>query len=270
MKYKIRSINYSTENTNKAHHYHDCHQLIYVKKGMIRITVGQSTYEVADRSLIMISRYEEHSVTILSETYERYTLLIESESELEGDEESVYFGALLTNRPSAFRHAIRLGEAADEIDRTIGQLYREFVHRPDFSDLLMNSLLRQLFIYALRESNIPRTYFESDRYSTVEKVKEDLEKNFAKLFSLSELAEKYHISPSYLSHVFKRITGFSVMNYLLLCRIAAAKVKLTTTNLTVSQIVEQCGFSDFSNFSRNFKAHVGMTPKEFRKTFELR
>jgi len=85
--------------------------------------------------------------------------------------------------------------------------------------------------------------------------------------SLGELAEECHMSISYLSHLFKETTGMSVMEYLNACRMLAAKKYLATTDLPIGEIVTMCGFSDDSNFSRNFKQKTGMTPSEFRRNY---
>ena len=57
------------------------------------------------------------------------------------------------------------------------------------------------------------------------------------------------------------------MGYLQSCRMVAAKKYLAGTSKSIGEIVEICGFSDSSNFSRSFKEQVGCTPSEFRKKY---
>ena len=57
------------------------------------------------------------------------------------------------------------------------------------------------------------------------------------------------------------------MGYLQSCRMAAAKKYLAETDLEVGAIVDKCGFSDSSNFSRSFKRVTGSTPTKFRAQF---
>jgi AraC-like DNA-binding protein len=86
-------------------------------------------------------------------------------------------------------------------------------------------------------------------------------------FSLASLSEEYGMSVSHLSHLFKRITGNSVMGYLLSCRLAGAKKYLAETPMEIGHIVEKCGFTDASNFSRTFRRQTGLTPSQFRMQF---
>jgi AraC-like DNA-binding protein len=58
------------------------------------------------------------------------------------------------------------------------------------------------------------------------------------------------------------------MEYLQSCRMANAKRMLAQTDYSVGEIVEKCGFSDNSNFSRTFKSLNGMSPTDFRKKYK--
>ena len=91
------------------------------------------------------------------------------------------------------------------------------------------------------------------------------EREYADHFTLSALATQYHISTSHLSHIFKSVTGYAPIEYLMICRLSAAKNLLSSTDKGIKEIIDLCGFSDESNFSRTFREKVGMTPTEFRK-----
>lgn len=104
----------------------------------------------------------------------------------------------------------------------------------------------------------------SNRSEIVSNVRKRLEKEFSKEFCLSGIAAEYNMSVSYLAHLFKEITGVSIMRYLLNCRICAAKEYLAQTIIPVKEIAEKCGFNDASNFGRTFKKEMGCTPKQYR------
>ena len=63
--------------------------------------------------------------------------------------------------------------------------------------------------------------------------------NYQQKFSLSEVAAKFYISPYYLSRLFRRVTGQSIVDYINGRRIEAAQKLLETTELSIGTVAEQ-------------------------------
>jgi len=81
------------------------------------------------------------------------------------------------------------------------------------------------------------------------------------------IAEKLHLSPSYLSGMLKTLTGQSTQHLLYDKLMEIAKERLSTTSLTVSEIAYELGFDHSQSFSRLFKSKTNLSPLDFRKTF---
>lgn len=82
--------------------------------------------------------------------------------------------------------------------------------------------------------------------------------------SLESLSERFSISKYYLSHLFRHETGMSVMQFCIERRILCA-CRLLRSELTISRICAECGFSSQSYFSSVFKKQIGKTPGQYRK-----
>ena len=82
---------------------------------------------------------------------------------------------------------------------------------------------------------------------------------------VSFYADKMCLTPKYLSTKIKKITGKSVFEWINISTIIKAKVFLRTNDKSVYQISEELHFPNPSFFSRFFREHTGMTPKEYRK-----
>lgn len=66
------------------------------------------------------------------------------------------------------------------------------------------------------------------------------------------MGEALHISPYYLSHVFKQMSGYSPVQYLLRRRIGEAQTLLITTDLSITRIAEMVGYDTQSYFNLRF------------------
>lgn len=102
--------------------------------------------------------------------------------------------------------------------------------------------------------------------STVQKVIARIDSDLSSDLSLVSLAQQQNISPGYLSTVFKKETGKTITEYIISERIHLAMHLLQTTRLQIQTVALHCGIVDVQYFSKIFKKHVGMTPKEYRKS----
>lgn len=99
----------------------------------------------------------------------------------------------------------------------------------------------------------------------VQKVVEIIKKEYMKDISLESIAERIYLTPSYLSHLFKKETGSGIMKYLTLYRLEKAKDFLSNTNTKIVDISKDTGYTNFAYFCSLFKNYYGITPSEFRK-----
>jgi len=85
--------------------------------------------------------------------------------------------------------------------------------------------------------------------------------------SVQYVAYKLNISPNYLSGLLKVLTGRNTQQHIQDKMIEKAKERISTTDLSVSEISYELGFDHPQSFSRLFKAKTGLSPLAFRHTF---
>ena len=100
----------------------------------------------------------------------------------------------------------------------------------------------------------------------VQRIIELMQGDPSRNFSLGEMAESVNLSPPYFCHLFKSITGVPPAKYLKSLRLQQAATLLTTTFLSVKEIVRRVGCTDDSHFVRDFKRTFGRTPSEYRNS----
>jgi two-component system response regulator YesN len=91
-----------------------------------------------------------------------------------------------------------------------------------------------------------------------------IRESFTQRISIADVAEAAHLSPNYLSTVFREATGKTVLEFVHELKLAEAKARLCETGDPVKTIAHGLGFDSSHYFSRFFRHATGMTPSEFR------
>ena len=84
--------------------------------------------------------------------------------------------------------------------------------------------------------------------------------------TLGSIAETVGISKAHMSRIFQELTGKKFTEYLRLVRLESSCRLLRESELTVEEIVRECGLRDLPSFYKNFNSHTGMTPNEYRQS----
>ena len=84
-------------------------------------------------------------------------------------------------------------------------------------------------------------------------------------WSVDGASHEMNMSRSAFQHHYKEQFGVTFIQDLIASRTARAKMLLTTTNMTIQDIAEQCGYRNYEHFARQFRTCCGMPPGEYRK-----
>lgn len=118
-----------------------------------------------------------------------------------------------------------------------------------------------VLIISLLERRIKST----DMHPLTLKIINYLRSHLAKRVTLDDIGDLTFFSPIYCDTVFKRDMGVSIVDYLLDLRIDEAKELILTNVLSLQDIAESVGFTDYNYFSRTFKRRTGYTPTAYRR-----
>ena len=160
----------------------------------------------------------------------------------------------------------------NSIIQSIRQEYHSNIDK--FSKQIIISHIETLLSYSER--------FYSRQFITREKanhqILESLEKLLTDYFNSEDLAirglpsvqyvsKELNVSPSYLGSLLREISGQNTQQHIHDKLIEKAKEKLSTTNLSISEIAYELGFEHSQSFSKLFKAKTHFSPLEFRRSF---
>jgi len=156
--------------------------------------------------------------------------------------------------------------------RNIEQEYRSNIDK--FTEDVILSQLELLLTYAERFYHRQFITRKIANHQVLDKLEQLLTEYFDSedlvdkgLPTVQYIAEKLHVSPGYLGSLLKNLTGQHTQQHIHEKLIQKAKEKLSTTDLSVSEIAYQLGFVHSQSFSKLFKAKTNLTPQAFRQSF---
>jgi len=243
-------------------HHHDFYEIYYFISGQVEYRVEGKTFSLAPGDLLLISPWEFHQPIVQPGVpYERRVLWIDRSYITQfnsGDCSLVScFDPAISNliRPSKPQQAV------------IGSLLEQMMQESASSHFGASLYAQGLFLQLMVEINrmAKRTVHDKkpgEGDELVSQVLSFISAHYAEKLTLQMLADTFYVSKYYLSHEFSRKVGTSIYRYVLLRRLLSAR-ELISGGLSPSEACIRCGFSDYANFYRLFKAEYGLSPRDF-------
>lgn len=246
-------------------HHHDFYEIYFFLGGEVSYWAEGKIYQLQPGDLLLMSPMQfHHPIVQPGAVYERMVLWIDRN----------YLSAISTtdvDLTTCF-HSNTDGNAnllhptvlmRRKIHELLEMLNRE-THGQEFGQsLYAKSLLLQLLLEINRmASREDKTTVSSEPFDLVSQIASFINQHCHEEISLERLAKEFFVSKYYLSHEFSKQTGVSIYRYVILKRLMNAK-ELITVGQMPGEVYKYCGFHNYTNFYRAFKAEYGISPREF-------
>ncbi|WP_167630347.1 AraC family transcriptional regulator [Listeria valentina] len=241
-------------------HFHEEIEIIYISNGVLEITDNTSQLKIKSGQFYILNSNIIHSTFFKGKRLEgivlqiSYPFLREVIPKIDYYQFHESLGS--TDRKSIFTGHIKSLLATVESQEPYMYL-RAYSLLFQIIEMLLTDYSCEL---TPKEKNINKKYFDR-----IQIITNYLKQNFHKNISLQELSDLVHLNPTYLSRFLKKNLGLSFYEYLTTIRLEYAQYQLHHTSLPIMQIIEESGFSSYSQFNKEFKSVYHKTPREFRK-----
>lgn len=252
----------------------DFYKITFITQNNGRLKYGQDFYDYNEGSMMFLAPNQlVGSTDYNSKTY-CYILLIHPDFLL---------GHPLANKIKRYGYfsyssneALHLSNREKEIIISIYQIMEQELNArmDEFSQEVVIAQIELMLSYVNRfykRQFITRKAVNSDVLQKTEAILDDHFNNQQSLHrgvpTVQLISDKLNISPGYLSDLLRSLIGQSAQQYIHLKLIEKAKEKLSTTNLTVTEIAYELGFEHSQSFSKLFKSKTNQSPLEFRTSF---
>lgn len=160
------------------------------------------------------------------------------------------------------------GRSKQLVFEKLNEIYYLSQSPNELSDLAIHHKFIEFLsqIYLHRDKNVYMDRADFDNVTNkIYGITAYIHNNYTENLSLDFLSRKFYISGYYLSHQFKRVIGFTLTDYIQMTRVRNAQTLLLTTDLPITDIAFQSGFTSFSQFNRAFNKFLKLSPSRFRK-----
>ncbi len=239
---------------------HSFYEVYYLMSGERKYFIEDTIYKVEEGDVVIIPPNVIHRS--IGEGDGRYSRILVGvptqvfEPEMISEFESALNGYILNIPPKHRKFFEQILEKAEY----------EYEKKDSYSEYLINNMVNEMLIFLIRVNKgmeFQPSGIESDRL--ISRAAQFISLNHEFPLTLDEVASEVGMSRTYFSKLFKRKTGFGFSDYLAGVRITEAARLLTETDLDITTIATQCGYSDSSYFTSVFKKIKGVTPIKYRK-----
>lgn len=255
---------------NVPMHWHGEFEIDYVLQGKGDFICGDEHFPVSHGDVIMISPNMLHAAYPSSNMNLHYIAFVFHANMLgleSNDRSSTHCIRPLISGQLRVNMKYDLGHPDYSVIHSLTETIISCANKNNpYDDLLLKSVLLQLYWYFEKSNNL--SFFQSNDISYSSLIRPALEHMtycYMDSITIKELAAKCAISPSHFMNSFKKAVGCSAIEFLTHLRVKTACTALTETTDDISNISYCCGFSNLSNFNKQFKKITGSSPREYRK-----
>ncbi len=165
------------------------------------------------------------------------------------------------------------GSYKDELFRTLNDIFILSKQKTPINNLLIHTKFMEFLtkLYLYQDQNIYVVHSSADNLTNkIYSITAYIHEHYRDSLTLDFLSSRFYISSYYLSHQFKKITGFTLNSYIQMTRIRNTQQLLLSTDTRITDISEACGFASFSQFNRTFRKYCGLSPSKYRTDKEAR
>lgn len=231
-------------------HYHDYFEILYIKKGKVKMLINGSSFMAEENSMLLINPYENHYGEILSESLGYYCIVFDVKA-LGLPEET----ELLSSTKKYVNHI----QECPEFHSYIDAVNTAYGSGDSAWDLCARGNLLLIFYFL---SDKITKHISSGQIYFEKKVILYIGDNYMYDITSADIAKAIGYNQNYFCRAFKKSFSCRFCDYLNDYRIKQAQMLLR--NHRISDVAAMVGFSNTNYFSAVFKKVTGLSPKEYK------
>lgn len=258
-------------------HWHYYIELLYCLAGSAEVLFSGSKYKFGVGDLVLINSREIHSVYSTADEGIEYIVLKFDPNMLYSTSNSVFEAKYVfpfTLSQATHQKVFTCNELKNTlIPELVQATLSEYENKRYGHELAIRTHIGTLFLWILRnwyERGLDLNINALSDETTLKKLQwifDYVDKNYMSDITAATVAKACNMSYSYFSRFFKASVGQSFTNYLNYVRISEAERRLISSQLNITEVAMESGFTSSSYFAAQFKKHKNISPKQFKMRF---
>lgn len=247
------------------YHYHEFDKITILIQGNVDYTIEGRTYELNPYDIVLVRHNEIHRPVVdCSNPYERIIIYI-SPTFIETYRTSEYdLGYCFQKAAKRESSVLRIPTGQKNIlFQTIQKLEESFAQNGYANELYQQVLFLEFMIHLNRAAHAEQLFFLSDAVYNpkIADILHYINANLSANLSIDHLSSQFYMSKYYMMRLFKAETGYSIGSYITQKRLLFAK-DLILRGVPVLDACFDCGFQDYSTFSRAYRKCFHESPRQ--------
>lgn len=246
-----------------TYHYHDFYKLLIHIQGAITYHIEGKDYSLAPYDTLLISPGEIHKPeSTQPSTYERIIAYISETFFQSMEQYDTSLKKCFEDAKKTKSHVIRFSSPSMKLTHIIDTLKSCYTSQLYGSELLKRIKLQEYLILLNQnlQSDSHALLAPSTANEKICQVIEYINENINTDLSIPKIAETLYVHPSYLMHLFKKETGYTIGKYISEKRLFVAN-QLIAAGKSITEACYLSGYRNYGTFYHAYKARYGSSPK---------
>ena len=253
------------ETKEVEYHYHDFDKITIFMKGHVTYTIEGKSYDLKPYDIVLVKHNDIHRLTVDNSTLcERIIVYISPNFMNAYQTDSYDLNYCFEKAEEEHSNVLRITSLEkSSLLRSISRLEASFSDDGYAADLYRQIIFLEFMIHlnrAARKDHLK--YIDTDSCNTkIQDILGYINENLREDLSIDSIADQFYISKYYMMRLFKQETGYTLGQYISQKRLLLAK-ELLLSGEPVTKACFDCGFKDYSTFSRAYKRLFGESPRD--------
>ena len=263
---EFRLFHLTDQETREVNYpYHDFDKITIFIKGHVIYTIEGKSYELSPYDIVLVRHNDIHRLVVdNSQIYERIIVYISPNFMNAYKTDSYDLSYCFQKAEEEHSNVLRIPSLKNSsLFQSITRLEKSFSDDGYASDLYRQVLFLEFMIHLNRAARKNRLEFiDTDNCNTkILDILQYINENLNHDLNIDILSDHFYISKYYMMRLFKQETGYTLGHYISQKRLLLAK-ELILTGVSGTQACFDCGFKDYSTFSRAYKKFFHESPRE--------